>query len=223
MKLRKLVLAITTFAALGIVGPALAASESFSFGDLFAGQKGPDNSSIWGTLTVATQTSNTYLFTLTLDSTNFSSLFGAGAYVSEAIFNTPSGLDPISAAISGSGGVSSVKLVTNAPTLGLGFDFGDCFGTGSKSCSHGSASGRLQAGESVAWTTRFATSQGDPMVFSTPPVGLHVQSISTFAYSDSAWYGPANPVPEPEIYAMMAAGLGLMGFVARRRKQMAVE
>lgn len=61
------------------------------------------------------------------------------------------------------------------------------------------------------------------MVFSTPPVGLHVQSISTFAYSDSAWYGPANPVPEPEIYAMMAAGLGLMGFVARRRKQMAVE
>lgn len=27
------------------------------------------------------------------------------------------------------------------------------------------------------------------------------------------------PIPEPEIYAMMVAGLGLMGFVARRRKQ----
>jgi hypothetical protein len=27
----------------------------------------------------------------------------------------------------------------------------------------------------------------------------------------------ASPVPEPEIYAMMLAGLGLMGFVARRR------
>jgi len=27
------------------------------------------------------------------------------------------------------------------------------------------------------------------------------------------------PIPEPEIYAMLAAGLGLMGFVARRRKQ----
>ena len=27
------------------------------------------------------------------------------------------------------------------------------------------------------------------------------------------------PIPEPEIYAMMLAGLGLMGFVARRRRQ----
>lgn len=30
-----------------------------------------------------------------------------------------------------------------------------------------------------------------------------------------------TPVPEPEIYAMMGLGLGLMGFVARRRKQSA--
>jgi hypothetical protein len=28
-----------------------------------------------------------------------------------------------------------------------------------------------------------------------------------------------QPIPEPETYAMMLAGLGLMGFVARRRKQ----
>lgn len=30
------------------------------------------------------------------------------------------------------------------------------------------------------------------------------------------------PIPEPEIYAMLTAGLGLMGFVARRRKQQLV-
>ena len=29
----------------------------------------------------------------------------------------------------------------------------------------------------------------------------------------------AAPIPEPEVYAMMLAGLGLIGFVARRRKQ----
>jgi hypothetical protein len=35
-------------------------------------------------------------------------------------------------------------------------------------------------------------------------------------------YGPAAaPVPEPETYAMLLAGLGLLGFVARRRKQRA--
>lgn len=31
----------------------------------------------------------------------------------------------------------------------------------------------------------------------------------------------AAPVPEPEVYAMLSAGLGLMGWVARRRKQRA--
>ena len=30
---------------------------------------------------------------------------------------------------------------------------------------------------------------------------------------------PPPPIPEPETYAMMLAGLGLMGYVARRRKQ----
>ena len=34
------------------------------------------------------------------------------------------------------------------------------------------------------------------------------------ATADSA----TSPVPEPEIYAMFMAGLGLMGFMARRRK-----
>jgi N-acetylmuramic acid 6-phosphate (MurNAc-6-P) etherase len=32
---------------------------------------------------------------------------------------------------------------------------------------------------------------------------------------------PPTSVPEPETYAMLLAGLGMMGFVARRRKQKA--
>ncbi len=32
-------------------------------------------------------------------------------------------------------------------------------------------------------------------------------------------FSPAAPVPEPETYAMMLAGLGLLGFAARRKNQ----
>lgn len=38
-------------------------------------------------------------------------------------------------------------------------------------------------------------------------------------YIGTAFLTSAAPIPEPETYAMMLAGLGLMGFVARRRKQ----
>jgi hypothetical protein len=30
---------------------------------------------------------------------------------------------------------------------------------------------------------------------------------------------PANPVPEPQTYALLASGLGMIGFLARRRKK----
>lgn len=43
-------------------------------------------------------------------------------------------------------------------------------------------------------------------------------SSETFALDNVSLSNP-SPVPEPEVYAMLAAGLGLMGFVARRRRQ----
>ena len=55
--------------------------------------------------------------------------------------------------------------------------------------------------------------------------GSYYVQISGSVVSNSAGKYYANvamaPVPEPETYAMMLAGLGMLGFVARRRKQKA--
>jgi hypothetical protein len=52
--------------------------------------------------------------------------------------------------------------------------------------------------------------------------GTYRLDVAGTSPSGSGSYGVAavlTPVPEPETYAMMLAGLGLMGFIARRRKQ----
>lgn len=54
------------------------------------------------------------------------------------------------------------------------------------------------------------------------PAGFYELKVSgTGITGSSASYGGnivATPVPEPETYAMLLAGLGVVGFVARRRK-----
>lgn len=47
---------------------------------------------------------------------------------------------------------------------------------------------------------------------------LFIKGISTGTGGYNGSVALTSPVPEPETYGMMLAGLGLMGFVARRRK-----
>lgn len=46
-----------------------------------------------------------------------------------------------------------------------------------------------------------------------------ITSFNMTGTSRSNYRAYAAPVPEPETYAMLIAGLGLVGFMARRRKQ----
>lgn len=48
------------------------------------------------------------------------------------------------------------------------------------------------------------------------PTDVDVDQFAPFSHDAGGWV--TTPVPEPETYAMLLAGLGLMGLVARRRK-----
>ena len=185
---------------------------NYDFGSLFSGS-GP-SSATFAHLSVATTDYRTFTFDLKIGS-DLNSLFGStGTFVSSLRVNTASNADPGSLGIlSGTWGVAQVRLdTTTSHTGGVAWDFIDSFCGSGHACNPNSAASRLTQGEEVEWTTTFTSVQNPP--FGTPPFLLKVQGFG----NSGEYIGAANPIPEPEIYAMMAAGLGLMGFVARRRK-----
>ena len=191
------------FSALGVLAFASMASATtynYSFGDKITGG-GPALASM-ATLSFD---SSTDIFTLSVSNT-LNSVFGSNAFIG-TLATDYSGTTPSISNVTG-GGVSSVGTSPGGGPSG-DFDFRFVFGGGSD---------KLTQGETVRWTSsNFNISQLDTIV----PFGLHIQSTSfnEDQGGNSAWYGVAA-VPEPETYAMMLAGLGLMGFIARRRNNL---
>jgi hypothetical protein len=64
----------------------------------------------------------------------------------------------------------------------------------------------------------YATVSGTGSTKITASGNVHTAATSSYGAYGTVIYTFAAPVPEPETYAMLLAGLGLVGFAARRRK-----
>ena len=136
----------------------------------------------------------------------------SGAYVNDWYFNVSSSL---------SGMTHSSGIMASSVDFGPGNHFADGGGNYDFEIHFNTSSpGNLGQGLQSVYTltgTGITASSFNLLSDSHGGNGIHLGAVHVQGYeSNSAWV--AGAVPEPETYAMFMAGLGLMGFIARRRK-----
>jgi hypothetical protein len=212
-------LSTASFAAASLATPAVSAS-TYDFGTMYKG-----SFQDYATLDVNGVGGSTWTFSLKLLD-NFDNIFSNDAFAGSLAVNAANSPDNIGVSGIAGGGVFNVASSNaNGPQ---GFDFRFKLGSGSN---------HLTAGETINWTADFTdtlcsgkehhkTCTTDPFDVATSgasPFALHIQNIgreddSRWAYATAAT-ATTVPVPEPETYIMMLTGLGIMGFVIRRRQR----
>lgn len=183
--------------SLGLFLSTGASAATEQYGTLLSGSYQP--SEPFASLDV-TGSGSVYNFTLTAYDLN--ALFTSGAFIGAVAAD----IDPNSSVtISNVTGDAPVSFANGGgPTGAFEFRFD----------LTGPQQARLTANETVSWTATFA----NPVTFEGEQFALHVQGL-TEAQGGSAWYTNTSPVPEPETYGMLLAGLGMIGFVARRKNK----
>jgi hypothetical protein len=227
MKFKSLIpaVAMTLLSAMASA-PALAAPESYSFNfnAKFAGQ-GPEVAETFATLSISTVDHKIFSFTLNVLN-NLSALFGNNSYIDGLLFNTASSKNPSTSQVTGSGnGVQTVLLEKEDEIVGgVRWEFEDNFDCTGRGCT--TAKRQLVDGEHLTWQTTYSKEQPNPWLVA-PGVAMEVSGIDIneairrcggSQLGEGYYISAVTPVPEPETYAMMLAGLGLMGTIARRRK-----
>lgn len=187
-------------------GLSMAATTTYDFGNLLSGHFQPSNT--FASLSVTTEDNQNFAFEF--KSYDLNSIFNDGAFITKlTLNNTTSTTDnPV---ISDVLGDATVKVGNGGGPGGTDtWDFLFKYGTSNTEAS------RLNGNETVTWKASFAGA----IQFGTPAFAVHVQGLDKVnTDSDgSAWYTSVTPIPEPETYAMMLAGLGLMMTVVRRRR-----
>ncbi|HZV62918.1 MAG TPA: PEP-CTERM sorting domain-containing protein [Methylophilaceae bacterium] len=170
-----------------------AQAETLPFGTLLSGSFQPTDT--FASLSFETTDNLTYTFTLT--AFDLDALFTDGAFIGAIAVDSDTN-SPIVSNVSGD------TVVSVSPGGGPGGNWDFRFDL------TGPQQARLTANETVSFDATF----DQAVVLGSNSFALHVQGL-TDAQGGSAWY---VPIPEPETYAMMLAGLGMLGFTAKRRK-----
>jgi hypothetical protein len=118
------------------------------------------------------------------------------------------------------GGVTSMSFTSGSGTLQVVAD--DC-------CISGDAFGLILDGAATPWSfsdtvgSSFGTGLFHGVYSGLISAGAHAFSLyvtqDCCGYGGMAWSASVTPVPEPETYAMLLVGLGLVGFMMRRRRE----
>lgn len=170
-----------------------AQAETLPFGTLLSGSFQPSDT--FASLSFETTDNLTYSFTLT--AFDLDALFTDGAFIGAIAVDSDTNAPVVS-------NVSGDTVVSVSPGGGPGGNWDFRFDL------TGPQQARLTANETISFDATF----DQAVVLGSNSFALHVQGL-TDAQGGSAWY---VPIPEPETYAMMLAGLGMLGFTAKRRK-----
>jgi hypothetical protein len=130
-----------------------------------------------------------------------------GGYVAEVYFDLSTGMDA-----SFNIGASSSGVLFTAGANPSSLPGGNAFGfTSDEAFDSNSNTLGINGGE---WAAFNVTGTNGSMDFLS---GLHVRSLANG--NSEGFVTVTTPVPEPSTYALMLAGLGMVGFIARRRRQ----